>query len=170
MECSFNSLISSCQDKPCFTATVNNILALPLFSPPFHLKSAAAIGMFTCSTVLFSILLYFTVKSETTSCYREKGKVWACRKRRFPVCLRFLAELAARLERTSNFGTSYYRKHNSQKTQSTHASPFGGGGVMCVWVAPALNYTATCSLSKPTSGIGLDNWMLCCSNFGYFCL
>lgn len=30
------------------------------------------------------------------------------------------------------------------------------------------NYTATWSLSKPTSGIGPDNWMPCCSHFGYF--
>lgn len=32
MECGFNSLISSCQDEPCFTAMVNKNLALPLFS------------------------------------------------------------------------------------------------------------------------------------------
>lgn len=31
-----------------------------------------------------------------------------------------------------------------------------------------LNYTATWSHSKATSGIGPDNWMPCCSNFGGF--
>lgn len=31
-----------------------------------------------------------------------------------------------------------------------------------------LNYTATWSRSAATSGIGPDNWMPCCSNFGDF--
>lgn len=45
---------------------------------------------------------------------------------------------------------------------------FGGGGGGYVRVAPVLNYTTRWFLSKPTSGIGPDNWMPCCSNFGYF--
>jgi hypothetical protein len=37
-----------------------------------------------------------------------------------------------------------------------------------VEAAPDLNYTAAWSLSKPTSGIGPDNWMPSCSNLGNF--
>lgn len=41
-------------------------------------------------------------------------------------------------------------------------------GVTCKCASPVLNYTAAWSLSEPTSGIGPDNWMPCCFNFGYF--
>lgn len=48
MYCSFNSLISSCQDEPLFTAIVNKNLTLPLFFIPFYTKSTAKKATLTC--------------------------------------------------------------------------------------------------------------------------
>lgn len=70
------------------------------------------------------------------------------------------------------FGLDKHMKNphfcTSSATKQSAYVTFWGGGVTCKQVSPALNYTAAWSLSKPTSGIGLDNWMPCCSNFGYF--
>lgn len=40
-------------------------------------------------------------------------------------------------------------------------------GDTCECASPVLNYPGP-SLSKPTSGIGPGNWMVCCFNFGCF--